>query len=478
MAELAPEQPYDLFVSYAHVDNDDNWVADFVDKLRAAIAIRNGGTPIKTYFDRSKLQANHVLDSMLAHARNAKLFLAIGSRAYVERPFTKKELEAFHAAHQDGSRIFVIEILPLLPNQQWPESVREHTPQPFFHRGDDDLEMPLTPGADQTRYKREITRLAEHIVRELRAIDAKAAAPIPAPVPVAVPPPAARRADPAPLASGFERKRVLIAQETEDLDDEAEALRAYLRDFEILPETPYPQDGAKFTASYLLDLDRADLVVQLLGPRPGRKPPDLAEGYTLFQWNAARSHQLDIMQWRHPDIDLDQVKDADYRQMLTEPTVMACGLQEFMASVRNKAMAPVAKDRPANGSVIYVHASQNDMDIARRIGENCGKYKLFCHLPQYDQKIINTRAVQERLSTSNAVLFLYCNADIGWARREAEEVYKYSRRGEGQVIALCLGPPSDKPEINIVFPDARIIDSHTEEDFLSQIDLLLKELAA
>jgi hypothetical protein len=182
------------------------------------------------------------------------------------------------------------------------------------------------------------------------------------------------------------------------------------------------------------------------------------------------------MQWRDPRIDLNEIASSEYRELLIEPSVTACGFNEFKEAVRRCAVAPVAKDRPKNGAVVYVHASPTDMEMALRIGENCGRYKLFCHLPQFEQKTINTRSVQERLSTSNAVLFLYCNADMGWAQREAEEVYKYSRRDGVQLIALCFGPP-EKPEM-FVFPDARIIKGASESEFFSKIDMLLKELAA
>lgn len=467
MIEPDGTQTYDLFVSYAHVDNEDGWVDQFVTKLRAALRMRNGGQPLRIYFDNSEVYANNLLDDMIHAARNSKLFLVVGSRAYVERPFTMRELTAFDEEAKDPRRIFVIETLPLVPGKEWPGPIREHTRQSFFCRDEiNETAYPLSPEAEATRFQSEVRKLAEQIVYKLASMSS-AEAP-------------KTRAKPAPAVQGLEHRRVLIAQPTESLDEAADQLRNFLEKFdqniEILPKSPYPQGGAEFKASFLLDLDRSDLVVQLLDRRPGRRPPDLPEGYTMFQWNAARTHGVEIMQWRHPDIELGEVADVDYRRMLQEQTVTACGFQEFMAAVGNRARDQVAKDRPKNGAVVYVHASRPDLDMARRIGKNCGKYKLFCHLPSLDAKTMNTEEVKKRLATSNAVLFLYCHADVGWARAEAEEVHKH-RRSE-QVIALCLGPPPDKPEMNVVFPDARIIESDDEEEFLRQIDSLLEELAA
>jgi hypothetical protein len=464
---------YDLFVSYAHVDNEDGWVRQFVAKLNGALAIRNGGKPLNIFFDNRRIQANSVLEDMLSAARNSKLFLAIGSRAYVSNErFTIKELIAFDETVQDASRIFVILTLPLRESERWPEAIATHTPQSFFDSYEDsEAASTLTLEADGVRYLREVNRLAEQIVRKLGQLAAPS-----------VVTPFGAKSDQLSrkIAPGFERKRVLIAQSTDGLEDEAADLRAYLSKFgdglEILPYGPYPQGGAEFKAAYLLDLDRADLVVSLLDRRAGRCPPDLPEGYSMFQLNAAREHNVAMMQWRDPRIDLNEISNTEYREVLVGSTVTACGFNEFKEAVRKAALTPVAKDRPKNGAIVYVHASPNDMEMALRIGENCGKYKLFCHLPQFEQKTINTRAVRERLSTSNAVLFLYCNADIGWAQREAEAVYKYSRRDGDQVIALCFGPP-EKSDM-FVFPDARIIKGSSESELFSKIDVLLKELTA
>ncbi len=464
---------YDLFISYAHVDNEDSWVSQFVAKLNGALAIRNGGKPFSIFFDSRRIQANSVLEDMLSAARNSKLFLAVGSRAYVNNDhFTVKELVAFNDAAQDPSRIFVISTLPLRDSDRWPDAISTHTPQIFFDRCEEDgIPSTLTLQADGARYLREVNRLAEEIVRKL----AQLAAPS-----TVTPFVSALGRLPEKLAPGFERKRVLIAQPTDGLEDEVADLRAYLSKFgdglEVLPSSPYPQGGAEFRAAYLLDLDRADLVVHLLDRRPGRCPPDLSEGYCMFQLNAAREHGVSIMQWRDPRIDVNDIPNLEYREVLSGPGVTVCGFNEFKEAVRKASLKPVAIDRPKNGAIVYVHASPNDMDMALRIGQNCGKYKLFCHLPQFEKKTINTRAVQERLTTSNAVLFLYCNADTGWAQREAEAVYKYSRRDGSQVIALCFGPP-EKSDM-FVFPDARIIKGESESELFSKIDLLLKELAS
>lgn len=467
------QKPYDLFVSYAHVDNANGWVTDFVKRLKEALAIRSGGTPLDVYFDTRSLQANTLIGDIVEAARRSRLFLAVGSRAYAERDFTKAELTAFDEVTGDPSRIFVIETLPLLAGKTWPAEIKDHARQCFFTTDEaDGTQSVLSFDDDKQRYTRQIDKLAENIVQALARTATQSAM-------VSRERTVLSEGAANASARSKDAMRVLIAQANEALEDEVEELRAYLEkanpSVTLLPERGYPQDGSAFKASFLADLDRADLVVQLLGKRRGRTPPDLPEGYTVFQCQAARENSVPMMQWHHPHIAFDEITDDEYAQILTGPDVTTGSLRSFMADVSKRASQKVQADRKPNGSVVYIHASESDMEIARQIGQACAKYKLFCHLPQADGNTISSQLFQERLASSHAVLLLYCNAEVRWARQEAEEVYKYWRR-DGQVVALCLGPPPDKPDMNVVFPGARVIDDTEETEFLQKVETLLKEL--
>src|SRR5262249_54270958 len=74
---------------------------------------------------------------------------------------------------------------------------------------------------------------------------------------------------------------VLLAQVTEDLEDEREAVRRYLEDQNIgvLPKSPYPVGDKEFEAAYLADLAQASMVIQLLSKATGRVP----RGYVAAQ---------------------------------------------------------------------------------------------------------------------------------------------------------------------------------------------------
>jgi hypothetical protein len=88
------------------------------------------------------------------------------------------------------------------------------------------------------------------------------------------------------------------------LEEEREQVRRYLEQFNItvLPKDNYPQGGNDFKTAFTKDLSVAGFFVQLLGPKQGRTPPDLPEGYTRFQHNQALEANMQLMQWRHPEL--------------------------------------------------------------------------------------------------------------------------------------------------------------------------------
>ena len=66
----------------------------------------------------------------------------------------------------------------------------------------------------------------------------------------------------------------------------------------LLAETP--TQALHFEA----DLVRSSHFVQLLGNFGSRKPPDLPQTYSQYQYETAKSRGLKILQWRRPDLDV------------------------------------------------------------------------------------------------------------------------------------------------------------------------------
>ena len=106
-----PGYAHDVFVSYAHFDNEADsqeirWVSRFQADLKNALRQRLGEDP-EIFYDTRNFAAHEHVDALLESARRSAIFLAVFSPSYVAREFTIGELKAF--------RVLVIDSHPVIP---------------------------------------------------------------------------------------------------------------------------------------------------------------------------------------------------------------------------------------------------------------------------------------------------------------------------------------------------------------------------
>src|ERR1700686_784838 len=94
-----PGYKHDVFVSYAHFDNEEDsqdirWVSRFQADLKNALRQRLGEDP-QFFFDTRDFHAHEHVDFLLDTVRQSAVFVAVFSPSYAAREFTTRELEAF-----------------------------------------------------------------------------------------------------------------------------------------------------------------------------------------------------------------------------------------------------------------------------------------------------------------------------------------------------------------------------------------------
>jgi hypothetical protein len=472
---------YDVFVGYARADDivdasGRGWVSQFVDSLTCALKQRLGGSnDIQVFFDTRDLSSNQQLTELLEAARHTALFLAIPSRSYAERDWTKQELEAFIAGARDTHRLFAAECLPL-DGSRYPPPLDQHNRMSFYRNDPAHGATAITLSPSDPIFHHRIHNLAEQMQRQLRKLRADAAKPA-KPVKDAVQMPARRESDP---TSAF--RRVLLAQVTEDLDGERELVRSYLEQsgVPIAPLRIYPQGGTEFRASFQADLEQADLFVQLLSASAGRTPPDLPEGYTRFQHAAVSQKGIGILQWRRPDLDPERVADVQHRELLKGETVMAVGLEAFKAEVVRLAKKPLAPPaKKASSSLVFVNADNNDVDIAKLLESEFIKHQFATTLPTLEGTAEEIRTdLEENLLDCDALVWVYGQTSSIWVRSQYRLFNKLQakRSHPPRVLALYKGPPPQKPEVGFHLPDVREIDCRAGVE-LEPVKELIEELS-
>jgi hypothetical protein len=474
---IVPGYEYDLFVSYAHADDvleegEEGWVGQFVKRLVPALRQRLGGSEaLKIFFDSRATSANYELTEVLTSIKQSALFLAVSSPSYATRDWPRQELETFVAQTRDSSRLFVVECLPVSEAEYLPPPLDSHFRLKFWKAsGPRNIPMPYLPTTEAAEFQPLIHYLASDIRDKLLSLKN---------LPESRHGVRARR-DLAvgghaenPRSDGWDadsdvKRIVLLTQTTDDVEDEADQIRSCLKQYEetitLLPVMGYPQGGEAFKMAFGQDLAQAHLVIQLLGRRAGRLPPDLPEGYTRYQFEAARAGGIPIMQWRHPDLDVQAVADSVYRSLVAADTVVASGLEAFKRQildwVRDSQRRPKRQPQ-ARAATVFINADTSDMNVAREVERECLRHALTTVLPIVGASSEATRKdLEESLTDCDVLLFIYGETTPAWIRSQLRQFNKIrpQRQSDPKLLAIYNGPPREKPDIGVTFPNARVIN--------------------
>lgn len=463
---ITPGFRHDVFVSYVHADDagpeSEGWVSQLVGQLETVLRQRLGGTePLDVFFDSRSVGANSELSDLLVAARSSALFLAVCSPSYIAREWPLQEMRAFVEEAADPSRLFVIECLPLDVDEKYPPPLDDHVRLQFWQpAGVRRVPIPCSPTTQPEDFRVLVHSLAADMRSRLLSLRVLPSRPTP------------RRTSRLDHESGrtageepTQRKAILLAQPTDDVEDEWEQVRLFLAQFEdevaVYPSACYPQGGEMFRAAFERDLSHADLFVQLLGRHAGRVPPDLPVGYTRQQWQSARHSEVEILQWRHPSLDLKAVSDPSHRELLDEPTVAAMGLEGFKRLVLERVREPAPKNGKALAATVFINADSRDLPVAKEIERECVRRALTTILPiGGPSSEENRRDLMDNLTDCDVLLFIYGDTEQAWIRSQLRLFSKVRprRSTEPKLLAICNGPPPEKPEIGISLPNAHVID--------------------
>lgn len=460
MAYISDRYSYDIFISYARIDNQRDsqdapgWVSYFHDRFQDQIRQKLGSREdIKIYFDEAA--ANYTVSDFEARAKQSALFLVIASPSYFDpRYVSVKELDAFLSQAPAQDRLFVAECMPLPEPQTWPAALQDTVRDSFTRtRGAVTRPLSVVAPAERDVFIDRMWDLVEKVARKLLALRQ------------AENPGAAPGAKPVANTG----RNLLLCQVTEDLVDFRDQIARYLRQFNInvLPVNDYPTAGEAFRAQYMADVARADVVVQLLGPLSGRVLSGMDAPYPQFQADAARQAGKQLIQWRRPDLDLTQVTDRAYLGLLTGGHVLSTGLEEFKQHLKNLAtrVKPQVQQRPP--SLVFINADQNDLEQARMFGDAFERLNAPIALPLYAETGastgLTTQAVrsdlEENLKDCDVLLFICRNAPAEWMRGQLRQYTKLTPQRDRQprVIAICFGSAESRNRLSMNLPNVREI---------------------
>jgi hypothetical protein len=519
----APELESDLFVSYAHIDDQalaegqKGWISTFHRALEIRLSQLLGKQP--RIFRDPKLQGNDYFgDRLVGCMPKTAALVAVLSPRYVRSDWCLREVEEFCKASAragglrvaDKARVFKVVKTPV-PLDQHPVELQELLGYEFYTvERETGRPRELSQLADpemQRQYWARLDDLAHDISELLSLLQAdRADRPLPAGVPQT----------PEAAAKGF----VYLAETSSDLQEKRDAVKRELQGFgyAVLPDRPLPLFGPECEAMVAEQLARCRLSVHLIGERYGvvpegattsvvaiqnelavRRGGQAGDGFSRLIWlppgltGSAGTPGIDERQQRfieHLRTDARLQRDAD---LLETP------IEDFKSALHQRLQPPPppsprreaeaaagAGDREDGPARVYLICDQRDLDAVAPLEDHLFTAGCEVILPAFDGDEAQVRRDhEESLGLCDAALLYYGAGSELWLRQKLRELQKaaaYGRSGPIAVRAVYVGPPEGAQksrfrthEALVLQPPAGAFSSFSPsslDSFLSQLNQL------
>jgi hypothetical protein len=459
-AAFVPGYEYDVYVSYAHVDDvpvvgaELGWVSTLQRNLFMLLSRRLGRRDIFRPFTDHRLRGHDDIDTLLEVVRDSATLVVVLSPGWAESTYCQDELRNF-LARQTGDRlrdVFVVEMLKLtgrrpegLPNLRdydfWYEDERGRThTYAYFNYKDPEVD-----------YGKRLDQLAQELADHLRALRAAALAQLSEPPPPLLGPTPPEPAQPRP------RVPIVLAEVTDDLVAQRADLSTYLRNqnYEVLPAGTYRWlPPAEAQVAVTRDIGNAAAFVQLLGETPGYTDAQMPFGFPWLQHQIASELGAKIIQWRKPDMDLQRIELPEYRALASGETVHEMPLHDFMRFVVDY-LNPVPRLSPT--STIFLVFQARDRAIAARIQAALADEFVIVSLP-LEGSATEVRALYDRYMTECETVILIHSGNAAWERAQIARARRLAPRRTSPVRWLLLDiAPQDAPPLDFAVPNLSVI---------------------
>lgn len=463
----------DVFLSYAHVDNEtfggesNGFVSRFAADLTGNLRQKIGGRAVSVWWDTWNLRGNSPVTPDITDAASGSTCLVLVlSPSYLLSEWCARERNSFlrhvgerQAAH--NGTLFVIE-LDKFERDQLPVELRDLRGYPFWRSLQDRTIRALRPDfeSDKENYWDRLSAVVQDIADALKRTAGNGK----------ISGSAGNGQIPAPAASGEDAAAVqfapvvLLSEVTDDLVSEREQLSCYLRQLgiKVLPEKRYSRDDQdQHRQQMSSDLAAAKLFVQLLSDVPGDKS-DTPRGWPWLRYQLAKDAGRPVLQWRASELEAEKAADADQRELLGLDTVRACGLEEFKKAVADEARKPPPRTKPSSSVTksVFVNAEQADLPFAENI---CGwlvdkGYAVLKPLCAGEPADVRSQW-ETNLELCDRLMLVYGAAPSSWVTKQTlHSVKVLSQRSEPpEMLAICLAPPAPKNELPLMFHNLRYI---------------------
>jgi hypothetical protein len=427
-----PGFDYDIFISYAHVDNETadkdepGWVAQFREHLEVQLSKRIGRMGAVKIWQDPTLEGSQLFDKTIQDGINrSALFLALTSTGYLASEYCQQELKWFCSkagtepiglSVGDRMRVFNL-LLNNIPFQEWPQEFGRTSGYPFHDaERDDEFGYPSDP--KEKSFQQQIRKLVDSIYKTLTVLKEKQ--------PV-IAQPVSRRDEQATeasftvfLADTADTLRKVRSRVVNELEQEG---------IRVIRSTPPPYDAASHEEAVLSEIGKADLSVHLLDSLPGREiEGDESKSYPQRQAELAIQHARSKFIWVPHTLDVKSIEDETYKRFLDQlengarnesaynfireaPSSITREVLEKISQLKAAAQTPVAP----SAALVDTHFKDQlyALDLIRFLSEK--NIQPFIN-PEEDDPRKNMKILEERLKQVSKLIIIYGSVNEEWVR--------------------------------------------------------------
>jgi hypothetical protein len=475
----APGFEYDLFISYAHLNNqpipggEKGWIDylhEWLERQLSELLRRQA----HIWRDR-KLRGNDAFNGEIATAlEKSALLLPVISPRYLESPSCREEIETFfrlaerRGGLQAGSKHRVFKVVKThVPHQEHPPPLRGLLGYEFYEEEQASGRVrefdPVVRGNYERdkRYWDKFGDLVGDLAETLQLLERQPLA------------------EPAPY-----EKTVYLAETSSDLRHERDQIRRELEQHEycVLPDKELPREAPAVLDAVRDCLRRSRLAVHLVGSRYGFIPEDETRSIVRLQHELAmeRDGEANFSRviWLPTDLTAGAARDERQSEFITQlqqdsavlrrvellQTKLA-DLKTYIQDTLNPRPKPAPNGHEPSGvPSVYLICDQQDYDDVAALTDYLFDQNLeVLPTPAEGDAAAISQYHRESLCTCDAVLIYYGRGNETWARLNGMELQKlrgYGREKPLLAKAFYLSAPSTKPKERFRSNEALVIRAY------------------
>lgn len=456
----------DLFISYAHIDNqpvsasESGWISRFHASLDTFLSMRLGKS-VRIWRDDKLTGNDRFADEIVRQFDRTAMLLSVVTPRYLNSEWCTREVNEFcqrassRLLVDEKARVFKVIKTPVDCEVQLPTIMQEMLGYEFFVFEDGvPMELDALYGQQYGQdFNRQISKLAFEMAALLKRMESE-------PNSIATP-----GVDTTALVE-TEKPIVYLAECTFDIKPHRDILETQLTclGYQVLPDRHLPRDEAAYIDEVSTLLQRCDVSVHLIGQKYGAVPDGPSDISTTVLQNRlaaerSRAGKLQRLIWLDSQTQIDDVKQQDFVEELLNDSDAQHGadlltgdietlksvLQSLLDRVEHSAMqtealnsstlalTETAHTPSAEEQSVYLICTEQDRKATVPLRKYLLEHNISVAMPAFKGDAAEVRKInQQLLVNSTTVIVFYGQGEELWKRSIDTELKKLPAWLEGR----------------------------------------------